>query len=125
MKEGKQTIQELVTTVQNLCERVESQPIVSNATLFDLGDAGYTLTTPLLVTLEIYSEEVVARFPAIDAYGSGETESEALEMLKESIVDTYEFLVTQPSKQLGRLPRAWLITLREVMVMGENEPDTI
>lgn len=39
-------------------------------------------------TLKMYPEEVVARFPAIDAYGSGETESEALEMLKESIVDT-------------------------------------
>jgi len=116
-------LQELVVTVQDLHKRVDSQPLVSNATLFDLGDLGYALTAPLLVTLEMYPEEVVARFPAIDAYGSGETESEALEMLKESIVDTYEFLIAEDSERLGRLPRAWLTTLRKVM--RKNEPDTI
>ena len=77
------------------------------ATISELGESGLALRSPLTVTLEDYGEEIVASYPEVEAFGSGSTEADAINALKDEISHLYLELIEAPEKTLGKLPRRW------------------
>lgn len=77
------------------------------ATISELGESGLALRSPLTVTLEDYGEEIVASYPEVEAFGSGSTEADAINALKDEISSLYSELIGAPEKTLGKLPRRW------------------
>jgi predicted RNase H-like HicB family nuclease len=57
--------------------------------LQDLRDAGLRLVAPLYITIEEEAGTVVASNVDLDVFGYGDTEAEALQDLREVIVETY------------------------------------
>ena len=77
------------------------------ATISELGESGLALRSPLTVTLEDYGEEIVASYPEVEAFGSGTTEADAINALKDEISGLYTELAATPESKLGKLPRRW------------------
>jgi hypothetical protein len=77
------------------------------ATISELGESGLALRAPLTVTLEDYGDEVVASYPEVEAFGSGSTEADAINDLKDEIANLYVELTETPQTKLGKLPRRW------------------
>jgi len=77
------------------------------ATISELGESGLALRSPLTVTLEDYGEEIVASYPEVEAFGSGTTEADAINALKDEISGLYTELAATPENKLGKLPRRW------------------
>lgn len=90
-----------------LREDLRSRPTVKGAVLLDLAGEGLELLQPVPVVIEEYEEEVVASWPEVETYGSGDTISEAITELKGEIASLYRDLVSSTDEQLGRLPRGW------------------
>jgi hypothetical protein len=81
------------------------------ATIADLGAPGLGLRTPLIVTLEDFGDEIVASYHEVEAFGSGPTEADAINSLKDAIADLYTELAAVPDQELGKLPKRWKRTL--------------
>lgn len=77
------------------------------ATVADLGNPALVLRTPLIVTLEDFGEEIVASYPEVEAFGSGTTEADAINALKDEVSGLYSELASVPDNKLGKLPRRW------------------
>jgi hypothetical protein len=73
---------------------------------------------PLYVAIEQRGvSEFVACLYDIDIYGYGDTIPEAIDDLKEAIINQYEFLLEQESSvNLGIMPKKQLNFLKEIMV---------
>ncbi len=74
----------------------------------------YGLNHPVHITLEYDEDTIIASFHDIDAFAYADTESEALDQLREQIVMLYEDLAAE-SEALGPLPRKWLACLQEMI----------
>jgi len=96
------------------------KPLKTNAQLFDLGEAEYNLSTPLLITIEEYFDEevVIAHFPELEVFGEGKTEPEAISNLKNEILDLYDDLMGADPDELGRTPLIWLRILSQIITHG-------
>lgn len=78
------------------------------ALLTDLGEAGYRLREALPVVLrEDDAGSVTARAVALEVFGEGATEDEALAQLRQAILDLYDELAGCDPATLGDLPRGW------------------
>jgi hypothetical protein len=64
----------------------------------------YRLIRPISVLVEGNGEDFTASFLQANISGSGETEADALESLRDAIVSTYEALSDVPDDDLGPLP---------------------
>ena len=111
----KEQVSNLQKQVAELTEAVEDTVKISNATIYELGDGQYELTTPMQIVLEEDQEETVARIPELNLYASADTDSEAINELKQEIINLYEDLQSSDRK-LGPLPESWLQTLRKLIV---------
>jgi len=109
------TIAGLAEEIAGLRERLETTPIIRQSRLLDVGTPEYVVKQPIEVTIEEYDEEIVARWPETETFGSGATESEALTALKSDILSLYEDLAGQRPEELGRLPTAWWRLLNRVL----------
>ncbi len=100
---------------------VQDRPVKYNLQIRDLGDENYTLTEPVIVSIEEYQNEdtVIASFPEIEVFGEGVTEAEALMNLKLAILDLYEELIDTSLDELGDLPKAWLSVLQKIIKQAE------
>ncbi len=67
----------------------------------------YRLRHPIFISLEYDAEQVIASFDDIEAFSSADTESEAMDLLRDEIVSLYEDLKTDRDN-LGPLPAKWL-----------------
>lgn len=108
-------LRRLEAMLATLQEEIEEQPTVYNAQILDLGESGYSLKCPLLVTVEVYADEVVSSVPEFDLYASGISDAMALMNLKAEIVATHKRLIELGLDQLGPLPRQWLAAMDKVM----------
>ncbi len=99
---------ELATAVQNTSK-------ICNATIYELNSSKYNLSMPVQIVLEEDQQETVARIPELNLYASGDTDSEAINELKEEVVNLYEELLSS-DKTLGPLPKSWLYTLKRLLV---------
>ena len=77
------------------------------ATISELGESGLALRAPLTVTLEDFGEEFIASYPEVEAFGSGSTEADAINALKDEISGLYSELAAVPDGKLGKLPKRW------------------
>ncbi len=95
----------------------QNRPVKYNVQIRDIGDPNYQLTDSLFISIEEYPGEntVIASFPEIEAFGEGETESEAILNLKYAILDMYDELTETPPEKLGDLPKTWLHVLRQII----------
>ncbi len=79
-----------------------------------LGSEKLELTKNITVLLEVYEDEVIAKFIDAEVTGFGETDSEALDSLKNNIISLY-FELIEDEDSLGPLPKKWLTVLREII----------
>lgn len=96
---------------------IDERPIKTNAQIRDLGDGAYELLEPIFITIEEYCEQEVflAGFPEVEAFGEGETESEAIANLKSDILDIYDELTECDPDELGSKPLSWLRILSKII----------
>ena len=112
LKAIEERLDEIHRAVTDLAEELSVRPIVKHTNLLDLDTATYSLKCPLPVVLEEYGDEVVASIPELKAFGSADTDAEAISNLRKEIVALYEDLDATESDDLGRLPTSWLRILR-------------
>lgn len=93
----------LAERVGLLEEQLAEQPVIKSVSIHDLGTPALTLRGPLTVSLEIYTDEVVASWPEVGVFASGITEAEALLGLKEEIVTFADELLSFDDAELGKL----------------------
>jgi hypothetical protein len=101
--------------VRELMEAIQGTERTYNATIHELGNSKYELTTPIQVVVEEYQEETIARIPELNLYASADTDTEAINELKQEVVNLYEDLQSS-NRRLGALPESWLQTLRRLIV---------
>jgi hypothetical protein len=104
-------IRELEATIQEQSER----PIERLIELPFLRSEKYELRRPILVNIEEYEDEVLARWPVVELTARGQTEFIALSSLQDAIVDLHDELDASDEENLGKTPRAWLTILRETI----------
>ncbi len=92
------------------------RPTKWSTTVFDLGEEGYNLITPLSILIEEYGEnDVVARFPELEISGIGNTDAEAIQNLKCALLDLFDELTETDPDTLGELPKMWLRILTRLI----------
>ncbi|MGD2092448.1 MAG: hypothetical protein PVH61_40150 [Candidatus Aminicenantes bacterium] len=87
---------------------------LKEAKINDLGDERVRLKKEIPIILEIYSDEVIAHLVDAEVTGVGETETEALEHIKENIVSLY-FELIEDENNLGPLSEKWLMVMRDII----------
>jgi hypothetical protein len=90
-----------------------------STSVLDLGRPGLRQRFPIPVTIEGHEAEYVAAWHEVEAWASGETEADALNELKDQILDLYDDLVNCADGELGKLPRRWK---RALLAVIEQEP---
>lgn len=107
-----------VAILENTVEKLNNLFTVSNVTINTLGDKNWELKQPLNVAVEQRGiEDFVACLYDVDMYGYGETIPDALEDLKETIINQFEFLLQQNHKTaLGNLPKNQFEFLNSILV---------
>jgi hypothetical protein len=111
-----------IERVQNVYDEIIEKPNIKETEILDIND-DYEVVHPLRIIIEETVDEVVARFPEVELFAIGDTESEAIDNLKASIIELYSDLKDTPVEKLGRLPRSWLRILNKVIrPVGKNKP---
>ncbi len=108
-------VSDLQRQIGELTEAIQETVKTYNATIYELGNNEYDLTMPLQIVLDEGQEETVARIPELNLYASADTDSEAINELKQEVINLYEDLESSDRK-LGPLPQSWLQTLRKLIV---------
>jgi hypothetical protein len=86
-----------------------------STSVVDLGSPDVSLTFPLVVQIEDYEKEYIASWPEVEAWGGGITEAQAINALKDSILDLIDDLWDEPEEKLGELPLRWKRALLAVV----------
>lgn len=110
-------IETLTNQTGQLRSEVRERPLKHNTQIRDLGENGYDVLEPILITIEEYISEdnVIACFPEVEVFGEGVTEAEAITNLKQGILDLYDELDEIPKEELGNLPSSWQKILRKII----------
>lgn len=98
-----------------------SGPRVWSVSLAHLGTPELSLRVPLVVTIEDHGTEFLASWPEVEAWGSGASEAEALNELKDEIVRLHADLSGSDEASLGKLPRRWKAALDAVIQTAPSE----
>lgn len=109
------TIEKIVCEIAEGIKTLQEKPIAYTAYLCDLGTKKYKLRKPINIVIEVYEDEVIAKLPELEIFGSGNTEAEAILGFKEEIIDLYIELVNSSEKELGRLPKMWRRILKQLI----------
>lgn len=91
-----------------------TQPLLKEIKIINLGDDRISLNREIPILVEVYGDEVVAKFIDAEVTGFGETESEAIDHIKENIVSLY-FELIEDENNLGPLPKRWLMVLSDII----------
>jgi len=102
---------------KNLIKAVEGRFRI--VPLNSLKKSGYSLKTPIYITIERDEDIIIASLDDIEAFAYADTEFEAINGLCEEIVALYEDL-RENRDNLGILPKKWLTYLDEVITVNEN-----
>jgi hypothetical protein len=93
--------------VGDLARKVERLARRRPLLLYSLRQPGLRLRNPIAISLEDDGAQVIASAYDLDLFGYGETEGEALDDLRRTIVDLY-FTLRENVSSLGALPvRVW------------------
>ncbi len=102
-----QRLSVLEKRLEELNDELRTRPIVRNTNLWELNSEKYRLAHPINIVIEEYPDETVARWPEVETFGSGTTETEAIAILKQDIVSLFEDLIASSDDELGKLPQGW------------------
>lgn len=117
---GDQTAVEILKDMsENILEIKEksinfSEKMTKNISLSNIGVVGYILTEPLQVTIIAEDNVFVAVSYDLNTYGYGDTEAEAIQDLRESIVEYYEDLKGD-QRNLGKIPKQDFEYLKRIL----------
>jgi len=100
--------------IDKLSTALKERPIVKQTELYDVGK-NMDVLQPIPIVVEESEGEIIARYPEVELFAVGDTESEALLNLKSAIVDLYNDLSETPKDKLGRLPLSWIRILNKVI----------
>jgi hypothetical protein len=112
-KEPKISVQDKQLSLE--LEEAEKARRVWSVSLVDLGRRDLKLAHPLVIQIEDYGAEFVASWPEVEAWGSGDTEADAVNCLKDAIVSLQEELDAVDDESLGKLPLRWKLALEAVL----------
>ncbi|HOT92434.1 MAG TPA: hypothetical protein PLJ78_09250 [Anaerolineae bacterium] len=82
--------------------------------LEDLLHKDLQLLRPIPVFIETEGDIVIANYYATESYGYGDTEYEALDDLRQELVNLYEDL-SEDTERLGPLPQKWWSHLQTII----------
>ena len=112
-------IYDTIARLKELGEELQTRPIIRNTNIWELNSERYRLKHPINIVIEEYPDETVARWPEVEAFGSGATEAEAIAILKQDIVSLFEYLVAFSDDELGKLPQGWKRILLRIIETNE------
>jgi hypothetical protein len=96
--------------VKTLRDELNNRPIVSSIQINTINST-LQLTKPIFIVLEESNEESLARWPEVNAYGLGQTATEAIDDLKQNISDLYADLTSREAPTLGEIALSTLNVL--------------
>ncbi len=114
----KSDFKNIVSEFQEINGQIKSlrdKSVVYGVKLYDLGNEVYLLKCPLDIIVERFEDEFIARFPEIEVFGSGSTESESIHALKKEIIDLYIELSHTAVDEMGLLPKMWSRILNQLI----------
>lgn len=97
--------------IRRISEEMRERPVVRQISVSDLGRPGLSLAAPLSIVIEEYPDQVLARWPEVEATGWGSSEPEAIWSLKQAVVQLMEELSSSTEDELGPEPRQALQVL--------------
>lgn len=110
----KSELQQCKEGINTILDELREKPITKQTELFEI-DETLELIKPIPVVIEEYSDEVIAAFPEIEAFGVGSGEAEAIRNLKEEISKIFFELENISEDELGKLPLTWKRVLLKVV----------
>ncbi len=97
-----------LSNLANIILELQNRPHTYSVPIYDLNSDEVELTvSPLTIVIEEYADEFVARFVETESYGSGNTEFEAIDDLRDQIVDLYLELQDTPDTELAAPASTW------------------
>ena len=105
-----------INEIAEMLKVLREKAITYSVKIYDLNSEKCILKYPVDIVLEKYDDEVIARFPELEVFGSGNTESESLIELKREILDLYADLESSGENELGPLPQMWKRILRQIIL---------
>ena len=111
------SVEQLYKKLEEVNEKIialENKSIIKNIKILSLDDDRLKIIRDIPVLLEIYEDEVIAKFVDVEVSGFGETEYEALDNLKRNIVSIY-YELKEDKDSLGPLPQKWLEILKNII----------
>ena len=112
-------VSNLQEKIEGISEALQDTLKIYNATIYELNNPKYRITTPIQILIIDDDEDIVARMPELNIYASGDTDTEAIYELKQEIIRLYEDLNNSENK-LGPLPESWLNTLNKLIVVTDG-----
>lgn len=100
--------------ISTILNELREKPITKQTELFEIGGT-LEVIRPIPVVIEEYSDEVIATFPEIEAFGAGLCEAEAIIDLKNEIRKIFFELEGVGDNELGKLPLSWKRVLLKVV----------
>jgi len=119
LKELNNKVSNLQEKVEEISETLQDTVRIYNATIYELNNLKYMITTPIQIVIIEDEDEIVARMPELNLYATGDTDSEAIYELKQELIELYEDLNSTDNK-LGPLPESWLNTINELIVRTDG-----
>lgn len=103
-----QSVYDTLNSLSNSILALQNRPRTYSVPLYDLNSDEVSLSVvPLTIVIEEYPDEVIARFVETESYGSGDTEFEAIDDLREQLVDLYLELRDTPDTALTAPASTW------------------
>jgi len=107
-------LQQCKEGINTILDELREKPITKQTELLEI-DETLEVIKPIPVVIEEYSDEVVAAFPEIEAFGVGSGEAEAIRNLKDEIRKIFFELENSSDDDLGKLPLSWKRVLLKVV----------
>lgn len=100
--------------ISTILDELRERPITKQTELFEI-DENLEVISHIPVVIKEYSNEVIAAFPEIGAFGAGLCEAEAIINLKKEIRKIFFELEGVSDNKLGKLPLSWKRVLSKVV----------
>ena len=107
--------------ISTILNELKEKPVIKQTELFEI-DETLEVIRPIPVVIKEYSNEVIAAFPEIGAFGAGLCEAEAILNLKKEITKIFFELEGVSDNKLGKLPLTWKrVLLKVVREIGNSK----
>jgi len=114
-------LQQCKKGISTILNEFKERPVIKQTELFEI-DETLEVIRPIPVVIKEYSNEVIAAFPEIGAFGAGLCEAEAIINLKKEIRKIFFELEGVSDNKLGKLPLSWKrVLLKVVRKIGNSQ----